>query len=443
MNIIGRLTEVLGKEKRLNVNSKLLLAVSGGVDSMVLLDLFENLNFQFHVAHANFQLRDKQSEEDQILVQKVCDEKEIVCHTRKFDTSSYAKTQKVSIQMAARIQRYEWFHELLDSENLDFIVTAHHANDSIETAIFNFTKGTGVHGLKGISMFQHKRLSPLVGYKKDEIKEYAKKRKVVWREDESNNDEKYQRNLIRNKVVPILEDINPSVVAHFRNTSSRIEEMINLLDEIVAEIRSKHLMELDEDYWSFQTIWMKDQTSALLILSEILKEFGFSYSHSIQVFESITNQSGKEFYSEGFRCVLDRDQLLLKKGISKPKKLIVEGPGTYLLNSGSLIIEEVEIPDSLSFKSEQIAYLDVSKISYPLEIRNWEFGDSFVPLGMSGHKKVSDFMVDEKINLIEKEEQLVVLTNGEICWVVGKRIDDRFKIDDSTKRLLLMRFEES
>lgn len=402
-----------------------LLAVSGGVDSMVMAKLFLVSNFKFSIAHCNFNLRGKDSDEDEIFVEKWAKENKIEFHSKKFDL------EKGSTQLAARNARYEWFNELCDECNYSTVVTAHHLNDSFETLLINLTRGTGPKGIVGIQPKTGRLVRPLLFASKEQIIQYATEELLNWREDASNETNVYDRNLIRNEIVPKLKQLNPSLIDTYRNTFNRLLMANDLIQEKVDSVRSSYLT-INGDTYELTLSWLKEP-SDLLILTEILSEYGFNYVTSMQVFEAI-GKSGKTFSSERYQITMDRRSLFIKQeGIDEQKDFVIEKVGDF--NSGHLkgVVELVK-REELEFGGDSnTAYFDADKLKFPLTIRNWHEGDKFRPLGLDGSKKVSDYLIDKKVPLALKDNVMVLISNGDIVWLIGHQISEDLKISDLTK----------
>lgn len=405
---------------------KILLAVSGGIDSMVMLHLFQINKFNIGVAHANFQLRGDESDGDEQFVKDYCAHHSIPFFTKRFDTSQYSKTNSLSTQMAARELRYAWFDELINENRFDFVATAHQLNDSIETALLSFVRGSSIEGLDGISAKNGKIIRPLLFAMRDQIATYAHENKIAWREDSSNASDDYQRNFIRHQVIPLLKGLNPSLENSFRDSIEKIggvEELITLGTE--------HWREKFEQTKNNQILFSKkgfdNFKNPAGILWNLVKEFGFNLDQCSQVIRALHGQSGKHFTSHDYELTIDREQLILsKKEDPLVEVLIHEGQQEARL--GNSVLKILPTDKTEISKDPFVANLDPSKIRFPLVWRKWKAGDSFHPLGMDHRKKLSDFFIDQKIPMADKEKIMVLESANEIVWVIGHRIDDRFKI---------------
>lgn len=412
---------------------KLLLAVSGGLDSMVLVHLMQQLNYEIVVLHCNFQLRGLESFGDQQFVQEYSNMNAIPFVFTQFDTEAFATDFKVSTQVAARELRYSWFYEQIEIQNADYILTAHHADDNLETFIINLSRGTGLDGLIGIPAQNEKVIRPLLSFSRQEIVEYAVANKLEWREDSSNASDKYLRNKIRHHLIPILKELNPTFISSFEKTQSFLKEAQELVDDAAIMVYQQVAREEGENiYFDLARLLQLPNYSAYLY--QWLKEFGFTAWEDI--YDLVTSQSGKQVFAPEFRLIKDRDCLILS-----PLKLHSDQQ-EYPIES---IQSKVNFPLKLDFSvvnaiesiSNSTIFVDYEKLEFPLVLRHWREGDVFQPFGMEGKsKKVSKLFKDEKLSLVDKESTWLLCSTNEVVWVVGIRQDERFKIDSKTKKIL-------
>jgi tRNA(Ile)-lysidine synthase len=411
---------------------KLFLAVSGGIDSMVMVHLFQQKSYSIAIAHCNFQLRGIESFEDQQFVEEYAVSHQIPIYTKEFDTKSFAEDYKLSIQVAARELRYDWFYELLETENYDFILTAHHADDNLETFLINLSRGTGLEGLTGIPQQNDKVIRPLLNFSRQEIEEYAKNNSLLWRDDSSNASDKYLRNAIRHDLVPILKKINPNFLSAFQKTQSFLQQSQAMVED-ASEMIYQQVAKETENEIHFDLDKLKQLPNYASYLYQWLKEFGFSDWNVIT--NLVESQSGKQVFSSQYRLLKNRNFLILSplEEISSEEFWIDKNQ------------KEVKIPLNLSFckvtditaSSNSSIFVDENKLKYPLQIRKWKDGDVFFPFGMNGQsKKVSKFFKDEKLSLIEKEKTWLLCSDNQIVWVIGVRADERFKIDTTTTQIV-------
>ena len=414
-------------------NSKLLLAVSGGIDSMVMVHLFNELKYSIALAHCNFQLRGLESFGDQNFVQEYAAANEIPLFLTQFDTEAFAKDYKLSTQIAARELRYNWFYELLETENYDYILTAHHADDNIETFLINLSRGTGLEGLVGIPAQNDKVVRPLLSFSREEILAYAKKNNIQWREDGSNASDKYLRNKIRHHLVPLLKELNPQFMESFQKTQSYLKESQELVEDAAIMVYQQVAREENENI-VFDLKQLLKLPNYQSYLYQWLHEFGFTAWDD--VYGLVESQSGKQVFSTDYRLLKDREVLILSPIFKE------EVNEVYFIEKNT---QAVNIPLNLTFcevadisdASNSIIFVDEDKLIYPLVLKRWEEGDSFRPFGMNGKsKKLSKLFKDEKLSLLEKENCWVLWSADQIVWVVGIRQDERFRIDNSTNKIL-------
>lgn len=414
----------------------ILLAVSGGVDSMAMLYLFKEAGFRVGVAHCNFQLRGKESDGDEEFVRQVCKDLNVPFFFSRFETEAYAWENTLSIQMAARELRYTWFDEVLRGHSYTWLATGHHLDDTMETILLNITRGTSTDGLAGIPVRNGNIIRPLLFATRKEIEKYALRKGMVWREDLSNLTDDYQRNFIRHQVVPKLKELNPSLEVTWQTGIEKIQGDLALLQHAVDDWKTKFITETPHRNYIDKTAFNLLPQGATL-LWRYCRTFGFNFEQAKEVLQSLKGQPGKRFYSSTHLLVLDRDLIIItplqhgwtEAGIEKEHAESFLGPW-------QLKIER--LTDMLPVSDEMEAVLDEELLNYPLLWRKWRPGDSFHPLGMEHKKKLSDFFIDKKLSLADKEIATVLESDGRIVWVAGHRIDDRFKL--TTKTTLIVRF---
>jgi tRNA(Ile)-lysidine synthase len=424
-----------------NKNDTLLVALSGGADSMALCHLLTNAGFTFSVAHCNFNLRGKEADNDEKFVVEFCKKNKIKCFTKAFKTATYAKNRSISIQMAARELRYVWFNELISIHHFNYLLTAHHANDNIETFFINLLRGSGINGLKAILPKKDKIVRPLLFATRAEIEDYIAKNKILYREDSSNKEDKYLRNHLRLEIIPALKKINPSFEKTI-STEIEILQQTNLILQKEFEKQRKKLLLKDGTTFKISIEKLEKTTAKKLILFELIKKFGFNTSQANDIYNSLQAQSGKVFTSNTHTVVKDRDFILIKKNEEKTQANFFIDKNTTTLKSPIKIkiefidgnINSIHKKDFISTK----AFIDADKLTFPLLLNKWQIGDKFKPLGMKGFKKVSDFFTSEKVTLFGKQNQWILRCNNDIVWLVGKRVDDRFKTSNSTKKICVI-----
>ncbi len=428
-------------------NCHLLLAVSGGLDSVVLTDLIFNAGFSFSIAHCNFQLRGDESERDEAFVRMLAQKYNVPVHVKQFDTLQYAEENKIGIQEAARELRYNWFEELLNGEwsmvNCQ-LLTAHHADDNIETVLFNILRGTGINGLHGILPQQEKIIRPLLFAKREDILAYAKENRLEWVEDSSNESTKYTRNYIRHEVLPMLKQIFPSVADNISNSIERWREAEQLYNQALS-IHKKKLCTIKGNEVHIPVRRLQQSNPLKTITFEIIKDFSFSAAQTTDVISLLQSESGKYVASLTHRIIRNRNWLIItpNKTDEADNILIQEGEKHVVFAEGEMTVDRgLWTVDRLPSTDKYIAALDVSCIQFPLLLRKWKQGDYFYPLGMRKKKKVSKFLIDQKVSLNDKEKVWLVESNKKILWIVGHRIDDRFRITPSTKEVLQLSFKK-
>lgn len=420
----------------------IILAVSGGVDSMVLWDVVHQLGLKYRVAHCNFQLRGKESEEDELFILEKAKGYNVPVFSKKFKTLQYSEDNNVSIQVAARELRYKWFYELLEMHQASSIATAHHLNDSIETFFLNLLRGTGLQGLTGIPVKNDKIIRPLLFADRKSIVQYALSQNLEWREDSSNEKDYYQRNYIRHHIVPKFIELNPSFEKTMEVNISRLRESNKMYKQAVQRMKTE-MLHYDEHSGCFRISMLElagRQLSPELFF-EIIKEFDFNITQAENMLNACFSEPGKFFYSESHQALIDRLDILIKP-LSKSTE------ATILINKEDIENNAIQgLNFTLTLNKElseeldpSLAYLDFDKLKYPITFRPWKNGDKFQPLGMKGKKKLSDFLTDLKLSRIEKEAVMVLESQGEIIWVAGYRIGNPFKISETTKNVLIVKY---
>ena len=427
--------KILEDKCELSVHQPVLVAVSGGADSMALLHLLKNRRINICAAHCNFNLRGEESDGDQRLVEEYCEQHEIKLYIKSFDTNHYAVENKVSIEMAARELRYGWFNSLIDDHQFEALITGHHGNDSIETFFLNLVRGTGVKGLSGIQYRNGNILRPLLDFSRLQIEEYCNQHEILFRYDSSNSDVQYLRNKIRHEVIPVLEQMNPSFFNTMLHNMEHLQEAEMLLQEVVERFKAEVLVDEHEKVLipiSKLNLYAEKKT----ILFEVLRPYGFNASVVDDVICHLDGISGKQFFSETHRLIKDRHNLLVmpKEEITVDHFWLEEGERELPIKVEAKMYK---IPADFSFSTNpRLIHLDADLVDLPLLFRKWQEGDRFMPLGMSQYKKVSDFFIDNKFSLADKEQAWIAISGEDIVWIAGHRIDDRFKITKRTKHIL-------
>jgi tRNA(Ile)-lysidine synthase len=418
-------------------DKKLLLAVSGGIDSMVLMHLFQQLNYDIAIAHCNFQLRGKESDADENFVKVKSEKLKVKSYFIRFDTENYSKENKLSIQLAARKLRYDWFQEIM-SLGFDYVLTAHHLDDNVETFLINFIRGTGLEGLTGIPAQNGNIIRPLLPFSREEIENYAQANQIQWREDSSNASDKYFRNKLRHDIVPILKELNTGFLDSFQNTLHHLQQAESLVNDASKLVYEKVVI-VKENQLEIHLKPLLEFQNYKAYLYQWLKEYRFSAWNDI--YDLIEAQSGKQVFSETHILLKDREKLILseRKSTDKSEVFIIES-----------IESKVNIPLKLRFckavnifeTDSNCIFVDENKLKFPLTIRKWQEGDYFYPSGMNGKKKLSKYFKDEKYSLLDKENQWLLCSEDQIVWVIGKRADNRFTSKETIQNNIKIVLEE-
>lgn len=413
--------------------AKLLIAISGGLDSVVLTHLFNKLNLKISLAHCNFNLRGNESNTDEAFVLELAKTLDLQVFTQGFETEIYAETNKLSIQMAARELRYNWFNVLAAKHEFDYILTAHHADDNLETILINLSRGTGLDGLTGIPETNSNIVRPLLKFTREVLENFAKAENIKWREDSSNTSTKYLRNKLRHDVIPVLKEINPQLLQNINNTVKNLNDTADIVEESVDAVLKRAINKIDENEIIYNISAFIKLNNPKAYLYEVFKNYGFTAWNDVE--HLLKAQTGKQLFSNTHRLLKDRDTLILTKRILdiKQDKISITTLNKVETNQGTLVFNEVET-FSKTLKNE--IFIDAKTLNFPLIVRHWEKGDYFCPSGMKGKKKLSKFFKDEKLSLHDKEKCLLLCTNKDIVWVINHRADERFKVTNKTNKIL-------
>ncbi|HEX6915341.1 MAG TPA: tRNA lysidine(34) synthetase TilS [Chitinophagaceae bacterium] len=425
-------------------NCRLLLAVSGGLDSVVLTDLVFNAGFTFGIAHCNFQLRDTESERDEGFVRALGERYGVEVIVKRFDTTRVAEENQTGIQETARHLRYNWFSELLAAEagSNTLLVTAHHADDNVETVLFNIFRGTGINGLHGIVPVKHRFIRPLLFARRQEIKNYAVEQQLQWVEDSSNESRKYTRNYIRLEILPLIEKIFPAVTVNISNSIERWAEAGELCNQAL-KLHHKKLCVVHGTELHIPVLRLAQASPLKTITWSIIRDYGFSAAQLQDVLGLLDAASGKYVCSDTHRVLRNRNWLIISplQNEAAENIIIQEGEKQLRFAGGKLNIENLSAV-SVS-KDERTATIDASQLRFPLLLRKWKQGDYFYPLGMTKKKKLSRFFIDRKLSIAEKEKIWVLESDRRIVWVLGQRIDHRFRITPSSSQVMKISWLES
>lgn len=426
-------------------DQKILLAVSGGKDSVLMVHLFKQAGLNFGIAHCNFQLRSEESMRDEAFVKMLAATLDVPFHVTHFNTKAYAKAQRCSTQMAARDLRYAWFEQIRAIEAYEGIALAHHQNDAIETMLINLTRGTGISGLHGIAPKRDRLIRPLLFLSREDIEALIEKENIDYVEDSSNLSDHYARNKIRLHVIPQLKAINPVLEQTFAQNIQRFQEAEMIIQQTVLSLRTKLFEEAPMGV-SIQIEAIKALNPRNLLCYELLKPYNFNESLTNEVLSSLEKQSGTSFYSSTHRLTLDRHRLMitpLERQQASSEPASVQGINQLIHPAAQQVVLprhllNIRYAEGNSYNRDGSAYVDHDLLIYPLVLRSRQPGDVFVPLGMKTHKKLSDFFIDEKVPLPEKDKiPLLINGNGDIIWVAGMRQDNRYKVTATTKKVAI------
>ncbi|MDG2370202.1 MAG: tRNA lysidine(34) synthetase TilS [Flavobacteriales bacterium] len=434
MNKIEKSYHNFFNENNIDINSKFLIAVSAGADSMACLAIAQNLNLKIEVAHVNFLLRGLESDNETILLRKYCEKHKIKIHVLKKDCNAYSISNKLSVQESARNIRYSFFEEIVSKHEIDYVITGHHSEDTIETFFINAIRGTGIKGLSGIPKVRGIYIRPLLDTSKKEIQTYISENDIPYLDDSSNASLKYDRNFLRNKITPLLKERFKNFNTSLKSTISIIESENKLLHQLVSEKLAPFIS------YKKESIHIENvENISSKIWYHFLKNFGFN-APQVDDIVNHNHQSGKKFSAPNHTLFVDRNKWIIHENkINVNQEYLIF---SNLISETPFLIEAIKIKVPSKILEDRInAYLDYNLLSFPLKIRKWKKGDFFIPLGMENKKKVSDFLIDNKIPQSEKDEIWVLTNKGEIIWLMGYRISDSYKISDKTKHCLHLRIQ--
>jgi tRNA(Ile)-lysidine synthase len=426
---------------------RILLAVSGGVDSIVMVHLFKDAGFNFGIAHVNFGLRGEESDGDEAFVKNISEQIGVPFYVRHFNTKQYASGHKISVQMAARDLRYAWFEEVLNEQGFSFVATAHHLDDQAETFFINLLRGTGISGMHGILPKQGKIIRPLMFTTREKIMSVALDLNLAWREDRSNKSRKYLRNKLRLDVLTELYKINPLFSHKLNESITHLRDVESIYNSHIAGVTADLVQHTTEGIL-ISIDWVYEYEPHDTYLFELLKPYNFTFSVVKEIVHSLDTFSGKVFYSPTHRLLRDRENFIIQPltELSETSSNNVK----YTIDRGTKEIEhpltldwhETDQIADLPMGKSSVACLDLNKLKFPLQLRKWEKGDWFMPLGLKGKMKLSDFFINQKVSVADKEKTWLLVSGEDIVWVVGKRIDNRFRITPKTKKAFVLKTVE-
>lgn len=427
--IRSRISQYIDNEHLFSSEDKILVALSGGADSVALLRLLQSLHYTCQAAHCNFHLRGEESDRDEQFVRTLCQEQNIPLYTTHFQTEEYASEKHISIEMAARELRYAWFAEIKEKSGADVIAVAHHKDDSVETLLLNLIRGTGINGLLGIRPKNGAIVRPLLCLSREEILKYLNAIGQAYMTDSTNLQDEYTRNKIRLNLLPLMQEINPSVKDSIIHTANNLNQAALIYNKGIKEGIDRTLQ---QEGIRIATLLNEAAPGALLF--EILHPLGFNSAQTGAILATLSRQPGKQFASKNWRVIKDREWLLIEK-----REPTEESVPPFLLTQ-----EYIDYtPDFAIPKGKETACLDADKLNAPLSIRKWQAGDLFTPFGMRGKKRVSDYLTDRKFSISQKERQWLLCCGEQIVWLIGERMDNKFRVDETTKKVMLITIQKN
>ncbi|WP_276360535.1 tRNA lysidine(34) synthetase TilS [Daejeonella sp. H1SJ63] len=441
MTVIQRFQNYIKEHALFRDNEPVLLAVSGGRDSVLMAHLFKSAGYTFGIAHCNFGLRGNESEQDEAFCTELAQKLDVPFHSVRFDTAEFAGEHRISIQMAARDLRYQWLEKIRSESGYRYIGVAHHQNDATETMLLNLTRGTGISGLHGILPKKGKLIRPLLFLSREEINDIFNKEKYTFREDSSNLSSKYARNKIRIEVIPVLKQLNPALEHTFEENRKRFADLEVLLEQRVAELRDQLFKKINSEEIEISLPDLQKLRPLDTLMYELFKPYGFSEPVLTDLQKSWYGEAGKIFQSVSHQLLLDRNKLILSTiEETETEETLIDQQNGYWLWQGKTFKSIICTATEFQLKKDKnLAQLDLDLLQFPLKLRSWKNGDHFQPLGLKGTKKLSDFFIEQKISLNHKKDiGILENNNGDILWVSGLRISERYKISSGTKKVFIL-----
>jgi tRNA(Ile)-lysidine synthase len=438
--MINEFKKFISENNLIRSGDKILLTVSGGIDSMVMAHLFHKLNYKTGIAHCNFSLRGRESDKDEEMVCQFAYKNSIPYYSTRFETKAYAKNNRLSVQMAARYLRYKWFEEIRSNNGYDSIAVAHNLNDNIETLLINLARGTGLTGMAGMKPVSNRIIRPLLFATRQDIIAYCDQNKIGFREDKSNADTKYTRNKIRHLVIPVLKEINPSIEITLNETAERFSGFNEIVSEYISRLRES-ISEEKEQFITYNISQLRTYLHNKALLFELFRPYGITNSLLIVLKKVIEGKTGGQIITDTHRIIKNRMEILVSdEEIADESFYPIMDVPDFCIFPGISSARRVRIKESFEIPSDpHIACIDSEKASFPMIIRKWKAGDYFYPLGMKQKKKLSDYFIDNKYSRFEKENIFILESGGKIVWIIGDRIDDRYRITSTTKKGLLLK----
>lgn len=440
--MLQQFTNYINQQQLFTKEDSVLLAVSGGMDSKVMCELFHQADFKFGIAHCNFKLRAKESDGDEQFVKALAKKYKVSFYATSFDTEAYANSNKISTQMAARDLRYQWFNNICEEFKFSYVATGHHRDDQVETLFINLIRGTGISGLHGILPKQNNLIRPMLDLSRKQIEAFVIQHKLKYREDSSNASDKYLRNKIRHHLIPVLEDMSENYLDILNANISRFQDAEQIYLQQIEQAK-KEILSKDGDLIKISIAKLKSYEPMSTYLYEVLKEFGFSFSIAEDIIKSLTHDSGKYFYSDTYKLLKDRDYLLIRSlnSVIKNEEILIQKDENGIEEPIKLRFSRLENGDNVKIsKQPHLVQLDMDQIKFPLRLRKWEKGDVFYPFGCTFKKKLSDYFIDKKFSQFEKEDAFLLCSGEDILWIVNHQIDNRFRIRTESKQVLQIEF---
>lgn len=443
MELINRFKAYIAAENLYQPGDRILLAVSGGVDSVVMAHLCKLAGIDCGIAHCNFQLREDESTRDETFVTALANELGLPLYTKRFETSIYATDKRVSIQVAARELRYTWLEEIRIKEGYTSLATAHHMQDNVETVLMNLSKGTGIAGLHGILPRQAHLIRPLLFAQKDEFIALAAANGWGFVEDSSNVTVKYTRNFFRHRVIPVIQEAYPNAVTQIAASIERFREAEQLYTAAVQRHKQRLLFKHCDNTWKVPVLKLQKSSPLQTLAWEVFRDFGCSPAQLPQVIDLLQSEPGRFVETATHRIIRDRVWLLITPlaTVDAPVIVIEKETSVVTVNGGTLKLKVRDREGATIPTSPAIACLDIDTVQFPLLLRRWKQGDYFYPLGMRKKKKLSRFFIDQKLSLVQKENIWVLESAKRIVWIIGMRIDDRCKIMPGTSTMLMLEWQ--
>lgn len=439
-SMLNEFNRFIAENKLIESGEKILLAVSGGIDSMVMAHLFLKSGYETGIAHCNFSLRSAESDMDEDMVRQYALSRNIPFHTITFKTKSYARKNGLSIQMAARELRYEWFEEIRKDYGYNKIAIAHNLNDNIETIIINLIRGTGITGLSGIKSASNHIIRPLLFATRQDIIRYSNRHRIAYREDKSNADTKYIRNKIRHLVIPVLKEINPSIETTLNETAERFTGINEIVSKYISEIRGK-ISERKNELTTFNISLLKLYLHNKAILYELFKPFGIGSVQLNDLAKVIDGKTGGQIFTGTHRIIKNRKEIIVTDENNLGDICYnIRNIKDFAMVPGIESASYIDVTESFEISTDpSIACMDSEKALFPFIVRSWKAGDHFYPLGMRHKMKLSDYFINSKYSRLDKENRLILESDGKIVWIIGDRIDNRFRITSSTRKALIIK----